>query len=286
MRKKRTRKRRAKNRRKTKRNTGKGRRVARARVTPLIAAVMATQTQTRASPRVKREGRRRKRSPVGITALTTSGESRVRKRPPLTEAGHRAPTPDISGPKRSLEIIDKEGQRGDGAGVGIAARRTRSGRREVKREGGAAAGAARLSAAPRMCWTEVGAAREAGRTEVKTDVTVETVSGAEEAQEETKAGQLRGGAEAERGEKKERADEGAGAQRGAEESTDISVHFLFTFLLIIETVKLAACCVIWFLITVQFSASFGSTSNVTGQTDRHVSLQQRAAVNRESQPAA
>lgn len=197
------------------------------------AAVIVTPTQTRASPRVRGEiRRRRKKIPAGITAPTTSGESRVRRRPPLTGAGHRAPTPDISGLKRSLEIVDKEEQRGEGAGVGIAAPRTRSRRREVKREGGATAGAARQPAAPRMCWTEVEAVREAGRAEVKTDVTAEMVRGAEEAQKETKAGQLRGGAEAGRGEMKERAGGGAGVETEVEDDTDIFYCVFYFFLLL------------------------------------------------------
>lgn len=203
----------------------------RVRVIPPMpaAAAMVTRIQTRASPRVKGEIRRRKKVPVGITALTTSGESGVGERPPLTGAGHRAP---ISGLKRSLEIIDKEGQRGEGAGVRIAAPRTSSRRREVKREGGATAGAARHSAAPRMGWAEEEAVREAGRTEVKTDVTAETVRGAEEAQMETKAGQLRGGAEAERGEMKERAGGGAGVETEVEDDTDfLFFHLLFPLLI-------------------------------------------------------
>lgn len=110
--------------------------VARARVTPpTVAVVIVAQIQTvTASSRAKRERRTRKKIPVGITALRASGESRVRKGPPLLEAGQRALTLDTSGVMRSPEIIDKQGQRGEGAAVEITAQRTRSSWREVKRE--------------------------------------------------------------------------------------------------------------------------------------------------------
>lgn len=216
--KRRPRRRRAKNkRRKAKESTRKSRIAATAQATPPTAAAAVTATPiqtTTASPRAKRRRRTREKIPVGITAQRASEESRVRERPPLTEAGHRAPTLDRGGLKRTLEIIDKEGQKGEGAGVAITAQRTRSSWREVKREGGTTAGPGRKSAALRLDWTEVEAAREAGRTGIKTDVTVETVRGAKDAQTETKAEQLIGGAEAERGEKKEKFEEELGAGVG------------------------------------------------------------------------
>lgn len=189
--------------------------VVTAQVTPPIAAaVIVAQIQTVvASPRAKRERRTRKKIPVGITALRASVKSRVRKRPLLTGAGHRALTLDRSGLKRSLEIIDKQRQRGEGAGVEIAAPSTRSSWREVKRERGPTAGTGRDLAAPSLAWTEVEAAREAGRTEVKTDITVEMERGTEVAQKEGKAEQQMGGAEAEKGERKGRAREEVGAGR-------------------------------------------------------------------------
>lgn len=151
------RRRRAKNRRrKAKESTRRSKRAATARVTPVAAAMIVTLIQTaRASPRGKRGRRTRRQIPVGITAQRTSNESRVRKRPPLTEAGHQAPTLDRRGLERTLEIIDKEGQRGEGAGVGIAAPRTRSSWREVKRDGGTTAGTGSKSASLRADWTEL-----------------------------------------------------------------------------------------------------------------------------------
>lgn len=85
---------------------------ATARVTPPVAAavMIVAQIQTViASPRARRERRTRKKIPVGITALSASDKSRVRERPLLTGAGHRALTLDTSRLKRSLEIIDKQG---------------------------------------------------------------------------------------------------------------------------------------------------------------------------------
>lgn len=129
-----------------------------ARVTPpaaAVAVVTVAQIQTaRASSRAKRERRTRRKIPVGITARRASGESRVRKRPPLIGAGHRVLAPDTSGLKRSPEITDERGQRGEGAGVDIAARRTRSSWREVKRERDTTAGTGRGLAAPSLAWTE------------------------------------------------------------------------------------------------------------------------------------
>lgn len=183
------------------------------------AAVIVAQIQTViASPRAKRERRTRKKIPVGITALRASVKSRVRKRPLLTGAGHGALMLDRSGLKRSLEIIDKQRQRGEGAGVEIAAPSTRSSWREVKRERGPTAGTGRDLAAPSLAWTEVEAAREAGRTEVKTDITVEMERGTEVAQKVGKAEQRMGGVEAEKGEKTRRAGEEVGAGAGREET--------------------------------------------------------------------
>lgn len=185
--------------------------VAVAPVTPPAAAAAAAVTVSQiqrvmASSRAKRERRIRKKIPVGITALRASAESRVRERPLLTGAGHQALTQDRGGLKRSPEIIDKHGQRGEGAGVEIAARRTRSSRREVKRERDTTAGTGRDLAAPSLVWTEVGAAREAGRTEVKTGVAAEMVRGTEVAQMEGEGEQQMGGAEAGKGGKKGRAE--------------------------------------------------------------------------------
>lgn len=208
-------------------------------VTPPIAAaavVVLTAAQIQkamASSRAKRERRTRKKIPVGITAPRVSSKSRV-KRPPLVGAGHAALTPDRRGLKRSPEITDKQGQRGDGAGVDTAAQRTRSSWREVKREGDTAAGTGRDQAAPSLPWTEVGAAREAGRKVVKTGVTVEMVRGTEVAQMEGRAEQQRRGAEAGRGGPKERAGEGVGVgkeEREAEteqkESTDCFIFLSY-----------------------------------------------------------
>lgn len=211
--------RRAKNRRRrAKENRRKSMKVVTARVTPpiaaAVAAVIVAPIQTAmASSRAKRERRTRKKIPVGITALRASGESRVRERPHLTEAGHGALTPDRSGVKRSPEIIDKQGQRGEGAGVEIAARRTRSSWREVKRERDTTAGTGRDLAAPSLAWTEVGAARKAGRTEVKTGVTVEMGRGTEVAQMEGEAEQQMGGAEAGKSGRRGRAREEVGVGR-------------------------------------------------------------------------
>ena len=216
----RPRRRRAKNkRRKAKESTRKSLKVVTARVTPpaaaavvAVAVIVAPIQTARASSRARRKRRTRKKIPVGITALRASGESRV-KRPPLIEAGHGALTLDTSGPERSPEITSKQGQRGEGAGVDIAARRTRRSRREVTREGDATAGTGRDLAAPSLPWTEVGAAREAGRTEVKTGITAEMGRGTEAAQMEREAEQQMGGAEAGRGGRKGRAGDGAGAER-------------------------------------------------------------------------
>lgn len=216
----RPRKRRAKNRRRrAKENTRRSMKVVTARATTpaAAAAVIVAQIQTVvASSRAKRERRTRKKIPVGITALRASDESRVRKRPLLTGAGHRVLALDRSNLKSGLEIIDKQGQRGEGAGVKIAAPRTRSSWREVKRGRGPTAGTGRDLAAPSLAWTEVEAAREAGRTEVKTGVTVEMVRGSEVAQKEGKAEQQMGGAEAEKGEKKGRAGDEVGVRVGRE----------------------------------------------------------------------
>lgn len=211
----RPRKRRAKNRRrKAKESTRKSTRAATAPATPPIAGVIVAQIQTVVASLRARETR--KKSPVGITALRARDESRVTKRPPLTGTGHRVLATD-----RRLEITHKDGQRGEGPGVHVAAQRTRSSWRKVERERGTTAGTGRSLAAPTLAWTEVGAVREAGRTEEKSDVTVETRRGTEEAQKEGKKKQLMGGAEAERGEKKGREGEEAGARVGRRKrSTD------------------------------------------------------------------
>lgn len=182
------------------------------------AAVIVTQIQTAtASSRAKRERRTRKKNPAGITARRAIDESRVRKRPPLTGAGHRALALDRSNLKTSPEIIDKQGQRREEAGVESAARTTRSSWREVKRERDTTAGTARDLVAPSLAWREVGAAREAGRTEVKTGITVEMVRGTEVSQMEGEAEQQMGGVEAEKGGRKGRAEEEAGVGAGKEE---------------------------------------------------------------------
>lgn len=158
----RPRRRRARNRRrKARENTRKSTRAATAQVNPPVApaaAVTVTQIQlVIASPRAKRKRKIRKKCPVGITALRANRESRVKQRPLLAGVGHRALTLDRSGLKRSLEIIDKGEQRGEGAGA--AARGTGSLWRGVKKERGTAAGTGRDLTAPRMARTEVGAAR-------------------------------------------------------------------------------------------------------------------------------
>lgn len=219
----RPRKRRAKNRRrKAKENTRKSTKVVTAQVSRPIAAaaaaVIVAQNQTAmASSRAKRKRRTRKKNPAGITARRARDKSRVRERPPLTGAGHRALALDRGGLKRSPEIMDKQGRRGEEAGVDSAARTTRSSRREVKRERGTTAGTGRDLAAPSLAWREVGAAREAGRTEVKTGITVEMVRGTEVAQMEGEAEQQMGGVEAGKGGRKGRAEEEAGVGVGKEE---------------------------------------------------------------------
>lgn len=179
-----------------------------AAVAVVVVLTVARIQKATASSRAKRERRTRKKIPVGITAPRVSDKSRV-KRPPLGGAGRPALMPDRSGLKRSPEITDKQGRRGDGAGVETATQRKRSSWRKVKTERDTTAGTGRDQAAPSPPWTGVGAAREAGRTEVKTGVTVEMVRGTEAAQTEGRAEQqMREG-------KKERAGEGAGA-RGEE----------------------------------------------------------------------
>lgn len=195
-------------------------RVATAQVTPPIAAaVIVTQIQTVvASSRAQRERRTRKKVPVGITALRASGESRVGKGPRLPEAGHRALAPDTSGVKSAPQITGKQRLRGAGAGVRIAAQRTRSSRREVKRERGWTAGTGRERAAPGPPRTQGGAARKAGRTEVKTGDTAEMMTGTEAAQMEGEAEQQMGGVEAGKGGRKGRAGEEVGVERGEREA--------------------------------------------------------------------
>lgn len=100
---------------------------------PAAAAATVIQIQkATARSRAKREGRRRTKAPVGITASRLSRKSRVTG-PPLAEAGHRR------GLKRSQEITDRPGQRG----VDIATWTIRSDRRKTRREGSRAAGMGR-----------------------------------------------------------------------------------------------------------------------------------------------
>ena len=160
----RPRRRRAKNRRRrAKENTRKSTRAVTAQVNPPAApaeaaAVTVTPIQmVIASPRAKRKRKTRKESPVGITALSASHESRVKQRPLLAGAGHRALTLDRSGLKRSLEITDKGEQRGEGARA--TALGTGSLWRVVKKERGTAAGTGRDPTAPRLVCTEVEAVR-------------------------------------------------------------------------------------------------------------------------------
>lgn len=173
------------------------------RLTPPAAAAAAalrvTLIQTAAArSRAKREGRRSKKTPVGITAPRLSHKSRVTE-PPLAGAGHRR------GLKRSPEITDRRRRRG----ADIAARRTTSDQRETKREGGRAAGTGREPAAPKPPQTDAGAARPAGRRGAGASVTAEMLRGPEAMQMEGRAEQLRmEGAEAGRG------GAGAGAGRG------------------------------------------------------------------------
>lgn len=197
----RPRRKRAKSRRiSAKENKRKSMKAVTAQVTPPVAAAAALVAQiwtAMPSSRAKREIRtRRKKNPAGITAQRVRDVSRVRKRPPLTGAGHQALALDRSSLKRSPEIIDKQGQRGEGAGVENAAQRIRQSWREVERERDPTAGTERDLAAPNLAWTEVGAAREAGRTEVKIGITVEMLRGTQVAQMEGKEEQQMGGVEA------------------------------------------------------------------------------------------
>lgn len=252
---KRRRRRKAKSRRRrAKENTRKSMKVATTLVTPLVVAavVIVAQIQTAgASSRARRVRRTRKKIPVGITARRASSKSRVRKGPPLTGAGQQALTPDRSGLKRSRQIIDTQGQRGEGAG----ARRTEWNWREVKRERDTAAGTGRNQAAPSPVWTEVGAAREAGRTEVKTGVTAETGRRTEAAQMEGEAEQQMGGVEAGSGGRTGRAEEGAGVEVGAERGErEVKTEqrggadrpfFLFTILNQTQKKNICSLCLRW-----------------------------------------
>lgn len=249
----RKRRRRAKSRkRKAKESTRKSTATVIVRVTPIqAAAVIVSQTRAAvASQRAKRERRRAtKKTHVGITALRVRDESRVRKGALLPGAGHRALTLDRSGLKRRPVITDEQGQRGEGVRVGSAALRTRSSWREVKRERDRAAGTGRDPAAPSLVRTEAGAAREAGRTEVKTGITAEVGRGTEVAQMEGTTELQMGVAETGKGGKTGRAGEGAGAgvgvgvgaqarvgrkERGVQseqrESTDLPHDCIFFFL--------------------------------------------------------
>lgn len=216
----RKRKRKAKNkRRKAKESTRRSRTAVMAQAAPLMtAAVTVAQIQALTeNPRAKRERRTRKKSPVGITALRASGESRVTERPPLAGAGQQALTPDRRSRKRTLEITDKEEWKGEGAGVEIAVPRTRTLQREVKMEGDAAAGTGRDPPAPGRTRTEAEAARGAGRAEVDRGVRVKTRR-TDGRQKEGEAKQLTGGAE--RGEKNEREEEEVGAEVGIEAKSE------------------------------------------------------------------
>lgn len=99
------------------------------RLTPPAAAAAAlrvTQIQKATTrSRAKREERRRKKTPVGITASRLSRKSRPTG-PPLAGAGHRR------GLKRSQEITDRQGRRG----VDITTWRMRKMRREGSRAAG------------------------------------------------------------------------------------------------------------------------------------------------------
>lgn len=163
-----------------------------------------------ARSRPKRERRRRReKTHVAITAPRPSCKSRVTG-PPLAGAGHRR------GLRKSPEITERRGWRG----VAAAAPEMRSNQREIKREGGRAAGTGREPAAPKPARTDAGAARQAGRRGAGAGLTVETLSGPEATQTEGRAEQQMGGAEAGSGGKKERPGEGAGAgaERGGTEA--------------------------------------------------------------------
>lgn len=105
------------------------------RLSPPAAAAAAALRVTRkatARSRAKREGRRRKKTPVGITASRLRRKSRVTG-PPLAGAGRQR------GLKRSREITDRPGRRG----VDVATWKMRSDRRKTRREGSRAAGMGR-----------------------------------------------------------------------------------------------------------------------------------------------
>lgn len=175
-------------------------------IPPAAAAAAVLRVTQKATAR-SRERRRRKKTPVGITAPRLSCKSRVTG-PPLPGAGHRR------GLTKSPEITDRRGRRG----VDIAARKMLSNQREIKREGGRAAGTGREPAAPKPPRTDAGTARQAGRRGAGAGVTAETLREPEATQMEGRAEQRMGGAEAGRGEKKERPGEGAGAERGGMEA--------------------------------------------------------------------
>lgn len=172
----------------------------------VLRATLIQRATARSRPKRERR-RRRKKTHVGITAPRPSCKSRVTG-PPLAGAGHRG------GPTKSPEITDRRGWRG----VDAAAPEMRSNQREIKREGGRAAGTGREPAAPKPPRTDAGAARQAGRRGAGAGVTVETLRGAEATQTEGRAEQQMGGAEAGRGGKKGRPGEGAGAERGGIEA--------------------------------------------------------------------
>lgn len=106
------------------------------RLTPpaAAAAVLRLTRIQKATARssAKREGRRREKTPVGITASRLSRKSRVTE-PPLAGAGHQR------GLKRSQEITDRQGWRG----VDSATWRTKSDQWRMRREGSIAAGMGR-----------------------------------------------------------------------------------------------------------------------------------------------
>lgn len=119
----RRRRKRVKNRRiSAKESTRKNTTAATVQVTPPIAAAAAAARvapirTAEASPRAEREIRARRKDPARITAQRVTDMSRVRKRPPLTGAGRRARALHRRSLKRRVEIIDKQGQKGEGAGV-------------------------------------------------------------------------------------------------------------------------------------------------------------------------
>lgn len=175
-----------------------------AAVTPPAAAaavVIATAAQIQ-TVTIRRKARRerkraRRKIPVGTRAPRPNNKSRVREGPLLTGAGHGVLATDPGGLKRSRGITGNPRQRGEAAGVDMAARR------EVRRDGDTAAETDRGQAAPDPIWQEAGVETEAGRTEVQRGVTAEMLRGTDTAQMDGEAEQRLGGAGAGKGEEKE-----------------------------------------------------------------------------------